>query len=124
MPNFNLIGLKLTKAHINFHPLFYPLGGGNYQNPFTADAYVITSICMPNFNPIDLKLTMSHTNFHPLFYPPIDLKLTMSHTNFHPLFYPLGGGNYQNPFLADAYVITSICMPNFSPICPAVWAVR
>ncbi|CAG9790489.1 unnamed protein product [Diatraea saccharalis] len=30
----------------------------------------------------------------------------------------------QNPFLADAYVITSTCMPNFSPIRPVVWAVR
>ncbi|RVE46371.1 hypothetical protein evm_008994 [Chilo suppressalis] len=30
----------------------------------------------------------------------------------------------QNPFLADAYVITSTCMPNFSPIHPVVWAVR
>ncbi|RVE43891.1 hypothetical protein evm_011453 [Chilo suppressalis] len=28
----------------------------------------------------------------------------------------------QNPFLADAYVITSTCMPNFSPIRPVVWA--
>ncbi|CAH1642283.1 unnamed protein product [Spodoptera littoralis] len=69
MPNFICIGVKLTKLHINFHPLFYPLGGGNYQNRFKADAYVITSICMPNFNPIGLKLTKSHKNFHPLFYP-------------------------------------------------------
>ncbi|CAH1643898.1 unnamed protein product [Spodoptera littoralis] len=52
MQSLSPIGLKLAKYHTNFHPLFYPLGGGNYQNPFTADAYVITSICMPNFNPI------------------------------------------------------------------------
>ncbi|CAH1640343.1 unnamed protein product [Spodoptera littoralis] len=69
MPNFICIGVKLTKVHIHFHPLFYPLRGGNDQNPFSADACVITSICMSNFKPTDLKLTKSHTNFHPLFYP-------------------------------------------------------
>ncbi|CAH1639230.1 unnamed protein product [Spodoptera littoralis] len=25
MPNFICIGVKLTKLHINFHPLFYPI---------------------------------------------------------------------------------------------------
>ncbi|CAH1643348.1 unnamed protein product [Spodoptera littoralis] len=100
MPNFNPFSLKLTKLHTNFHPLFYPLGGINNQNPFLGDTYVITSVCVSNFNPIGAKPTKFHTNFYPLFYP-------------------LGDGNDQNPFLA--YVITSTCMPNFSPIRPIVW---
>ncbi|RVE42854.1 hypothetical protein evm_012472 [Chilo suppressalis] len=49
---------------------------------------------------------------------PIGLKLTKFHTNFQSLFYPIGGRIDQNTFLADAYVITSTCMPNFSPIRP------
>ncbi|CAH0404592.1 unnamed protein product [Chilo suppressalis] len=52
MQSLNPIGLKLTKFHTNFHSLFYPLGGRIDQNPFFADAYVITSTCMPNFSPI------------------------------------------------------------------------
>ncbi|RVE41383.1 hypothetical protein evm_013972 [Chilo suppressalis] len=53
---------------------------------------------------------------------PIGLKLTKFHTNFHSLYYPLGGRIDENPFLADAYIITSTCMPNFSPIRPVALA--
>ena len=90
--------------YTNFHPLFYPLRDGIYQNPFLRVAYAIVALCMQSLSPIGLKLTKFHTNFHPLFYP-------------------LGGRIDQNPFLADAYVITSTCMPNFSPIRPVVSAV-
>ncbi|CAG9790597.1 unnamed protein product [Diatraea saccharalis] len=73
------------------------------DNGQEKDAYVIVALCMQSLSPIGLKLTKFHTNFHPLFYP-------------------LGGRIDQNPFLGDAYVITSTRIPNFSPIRPVVWA--
>ncbi|CAH1646515.1 unnamed protein product [Spodoptera littoralis] len=124
MPNFNLIGLKTDKGSYKLSSPILPTWGWKLSKSFHSGCLRHNIYLHAKFQPDRFKTDNVSYKLSSPILPPIGLKLTKSHTNFHPLFYPLGGGNYQNPFLANAYVITSICMPNYSPICPAVWAVR